>query len=99
MASRITESAKQQTWSRDERARQLSFVREAISLLTGVRDLLDKKGGLARLGKGGGQIKPMTAARLLRDNGVTMIFHDAEPEPEGLKVLRELNAAVAEVPQ
>jgi ATP-dependent protease HslVU (ClpYQ) peptidase subunit len=99
MASRITESAKQQTWSRDERSRELSFVREAISMLTGVRDLIDRKGKLLKLGSGGNKKMPLTATRLLRDNGVTMIFHAAEPEPEGLRVLRELNAALAEGPK
>ena len=33
MASRLSQSAKQQTWSRNERERQLSFVRGAIQML------------------------------------------------------------------
>ena len=77
MASGITKSAKTQVWSRDERERQMSFVRGFIQLLNNKQ--------------------PRTALAFARDNNITLLFpREPKPEPEGLRVLRELNAFVQE---
>jgi len=77
MASGITDSAKRQVWSRDERERQMSFVRGFIQMLNNKQ--------------------PRTALAFARDNNLTILFpREQKPEPEGLKVLRELNAFVQE---
>ena len=80
MASGITKSAKTQTWSRDERERQMSFVRGFIQMLNNKQ--------------------PVTALRFARDNNITILFpREQPPEPDGLKVLRQLNAFVEEAQQ
>lgn len=102
MASGISRSAKSQTWSRDDRDRQVAFVRGALLLLVGAQDVfsVDRTGKrkLVALGTGQGKRQPRTALRFLRDNAVTICFpREQPPEPEGLKLLRELNADVEEL--
>jgi len=93
MASAISRSAKQQTWSRDERERQVSFVRGALQMLNGARDVFDQNGKLLKVGTPTEVRQPRTALRWLHDNGVTMTFpRERPPEPEGLTILRRLNA-------
>jgi hypothetical protein len=76
MASTLTNSAKQQKWGSDDRARQLVFIKEAISMLTGARDFYVIRNGIKSLviGAGIGERKPRTALCWLRDNAVSIVF-------------------------